>query len=328
MRILVTGASGFVGPHLCQALQQFDHDIWTTDRAAAPQSTKHSICDLMDATAVRALVATIAPQAIVHLASMASVGDSFHEPQKTLSNNVTAACNILEAVRHEVPTARLLMIGSAEQYGIVDAAELPLSEEQPQRPASPYAVAKVSQEVLALQYHRSWKLDVVLTRSFNHSGPGQTNRFVLPAFAEQIAQCERGQHDSVLQVGNLEAQRDFLDVRDVARAYVALLDKGMAGTAYNVCRGQTFRISELVQGLLQRSRVPMRLQPDPSRMRPSDLPVLQGSAQRLRHDTGWQPTIDMQQTLDDILADWRQRVASVAAVDRAGDDPAAGHGRS
>lgn len=322
MRILVTGASGFVGPHLCRALETVGHEVWATDRTATPQHPRTSSCDLIDAPAVRDLVAAIAPQAVVHLASMASVGESFQQPQLTLTNNLTAACNVLEAVRYEAAAARLLMIGSAEQYGIVDANELPLSEAQPQRPASPYAVAKVAQEHLALQYHRSWKLDVVLTRSFNHSGPGQTNRFVLPAFAEQIALCERGKHDSVLHVGNLDAQRDFLDVRDVARAYVALLEKGQSGVCYNVCRGETFAIGDLVHGLLRRSHVPMQLQPDPARMRPSDLPVLQGSAQRLHADTGWQPSLTMEQTLDDILADWRQR------VDAGTDDKAGGQGRS
>jgi GDP-4-dehydro-6-deoxy-D-mannose reductase len=227
----------------------------------------------------------------------------------TLLNNLSVACSVLEAVRHEAAGARLLLIGSAEQYGIVQPQELPLREDQPQRPASPYAVAKVAQEHLALQYRRSWDLDVVLTRSFNHSGPGQTNRFVLPAFAEQIARCERGEHDNILQVGNLEAQRDFLDVRDVARAYVSLLEYGKAGSCYNVCRGETHRIADLVQGLLERARVPMSTQQDPERMRPSDLPVLLGSADRLMQDTGWQPRMAMTQTLDDILDDWRARVS-------------------
>ena len=312
MRILVTGASGFVGPHVCRALEEAGHNIWTTDRAPA-ERPQHTSIELMDGDAVRLLFANIGPEAVVHLASMASVGESFRDPQETLTNNLTAACNILEAVRHEAPKARLLMIGSAEQYGIVSANELPLTEEQPQRPASPYAVAKVAQEHLALQYQRSWGLDVVLSRSFNHSGPGQSNRFVLPAFAEQITLCERNKHDSVLNVGNLDAQRDFLDVRDVARAYLALLDKGKSGVCYNVCRGETFRIGDLVEGLLQRARVPMRLQQDPARMRPSDLPVLQGSAQRLQDDTGWQASIPMDQTLDDIIEDWRQRVEAVSA---------------
>jgi len=322
MRVLVTGASGFVGPHVCAALAAAGHDVWSTDRTAAPAQPQHRHCDLIDAQAVRTLVASIAPEAVVHLASMASVGESFEQPQKTLTNNLTAACNVLEAMRHEAAAARLLVIGSAEQYGIVTAAELPLTEEQPLRPASPYAVAKVAQEHLALQYHRSWKLDVVLTRSFNHSGPGQTNRFVLPAFAEQIALCEQGKHDAVLQVGNLDAQRDFLDVRDVAAAYVALLDKGRSGVSYNVCRGQALRISDLVKGLLQRSRVPMQLQQDPARMRPSDLPVLLGSASRLHEDTRWQAQLSIDQTLDDILADWRHRVAADTA------DGPEGHGHT
>jgi GDP-4-dehydro-6-deoxy-D-mannose reductase len=309
MRVLLTGASGFVGPHVQRVLTEAGHDVWSTDRQPLPGASQHVVCDLADADATRNLVRHAAPEGIVHLASLASVGESFEQPRQTLLNNLAVACSVFEAVRHEAPKARLLCIGSAEQYGIVPPEDLPLREDQPQRPASPYAVAKVAQEHLALQYQRSWKLDVVLTRSFNHSGPGQSNRFVLPAFAEQIALCEHGEHDAVLQVGNLDAERDFLDVRDVARAYVALLEKGHSGVCYNVCRGETHRISDLVQGLLERARVPMSWQQDPDRMRPSDLPVLQGSADRLQQHTGWSPDIAMNRTLDDILDDWRERVA-------------------
>jgi len=324
MRTLVTGATGFVGPHVTRALEAAGHEVWTTDRQNPRNTPRHAACDLMNADAVRDLFKKVAPQAVVHLASMASVGESFQQPQLTLTNNLAATCNVLEAMRHVAPKARLLMVGSAEQYGIVAPEDLPLQEDQPQHPASPYAVAKLAQEHLTLQYHRSWDLDVVLTRSFNHSGPGQSNRFVLPAFAEQIAQCEIGQHDAVLQVGNLDAQRDFLDVRDVVRAYVALLEKGQNGRCYNICRGEAFRIHDLVEELLQRSRVPMQLHQDPSRMRPSDLPVMLGSAQRLQDDTGWQSSISMQQTLDDILDDWRERVATATPSDK----PAGGPGRS
>jgi len=324
MRTLVPGATGFVGPHVGRALETAGHEVWTTDRLNPRDNPRHLSCDLMDADAVHQLFQKVEPQAIIHLASMASVGESFQRPQLTLTNNITAACNVLEALRHVAPQARLLMVGSAEQYGIVSPEALPLREDHPQQPASPYAVAKVAQEHLALQYHRSWKLDIVLTRSFNHSGPGQSNRFVLPAVAEQIAQCECGKHDAVLQVGNLDAQRDFLDVRDVARAYVGLLEKGQRGLCYNVCRGEAFRIGDLVEGLLQQSRVPMKLQQDPTRMRPSDLPVMLGSAQRLQEDTGWQPTLSMQQTLRDILEDWRERVAATTPSDK----PATGTGRS
>ncbi len=304
--ILVTGAGGFVGPHVLRQLRALGHEVWATDRSST-NTPSALACDLTDTAAVHVLIDAVRPDAIVHLASVASVGRSFAAPQLTLQNNLLAACNLFEALRDQ-PRTRVLVVGSAEQYGRVEAGELPLREEQPFRPASPYAVSKIAQEYLALQYRTSYGLDVVLARSFNHSGPGQSDDFVLPAVAKQIALAEAGRGPLAVRIGNLAVSRDYLDVRDVARAYALLLEQGEAGQAYNIARGQAESLQDLVAALLAKARVALTLEPDPDRMRPSDLPVLVGDSTRLRARTRWQPEIPLTTTLSDVLDDWRQRV--------------------
>jgi GDP-4-dehydro-6-deoxy-D-mannose reductase len=307
-RALVTGASGFVGPHLVAALGRAGHEVWTTDREAAPAAPeRHASCDLGDPHTVRALLERVQPEWIFHLASLSSVAYSFQNPRDVLLTNVGASVNLLEAVRQVAPAARVLVVGSAEQYGNVPEAEQPIREDQPFRPASPYAVSKVAQEHLALQYALAFGMHVVATRSFNHSGPGQSDRFVLPSFARQVALAERGEQAPVLRVGNLDVWRDFLDVRDVVRAYVMLIERGAAGQAYNVCRGETHRVRDLLDALLGFSRVPLRVETDPARARPADLPVLRGDPARLQERTGWLPELPLETTLRDLLDDWRQR---------------------
>lgn len=308
-RCLVTGASGFVGPHLELALTRAGHEVWSSDRYARSNHPRYLACDLSRAESVNDLLHRVQPEAILHLASISSVSQSFAQPRETLLNNLTIACNLLEAVREHAPRARVLIVGSAEQYGLVRPHELPLRETQAFRPASPYAVSKVAQEFLALQYRATYDIDVVLTRSFNHSGPGQTDRFVLPSFARQIAEAEAGLREAVLHVGDLDVQRDFLDVRDVAQAYALLIQQGHSGLAYNVCRGESYRLSDLLHSLIDLARVEVVVESDPQRMRPADLPVLRGDPTQLREHTRWEPSLRMQDTLQDVLEDWRQRVA-------------------
>jgi GDP-4-dehydro-6-deoxy-D-mannose reductase len=305
-RVLVTGAGGFVGPHLRAALQAAGHEPWATDRNTAPGSFQVP-CELTDADAARALFERVRPEAVVHLAGLSSVAYSFAHPQEVLSVNLGIACNVLEAVRQVTPRARVLLVGSAEQYGAVPEVEQPIRETQPFRPASPYAVSKVAQEYLALQYGATYGLDVVCARSFNHSGPGQTDRFVLPGFARQIVAAERGVAAPLLRVGNLDVRRDFLDVRDVVRAYVALLGRGTAGEAYNVCRGEAYRVRDLLDAMLRAARVAMQVETDPARLRAGEIPVLCGDGSRLRTATGWEPRLRMDDTLRDLLDDWRTR---------------------
>lgn len=308
-RALVTGSAGFVGPHLTAALEAAGRDVWTTDRTPAPERAQHLPCDLTDADAVRGLVERVRPERVFHLASLSSVAYSFDHPLEVLQTNLAAACNVLEALRHAAPAARLLLVGSAEQYGQVAESELPLAESQPFRPASPYAVSKVAQEVLGMQYAAAHGLYVVACRSFNHSGPGQTDRFVLPAFARQIAAAEAGAGEPVLRVGNLDVWRDFLDVRDVVAAYVQILERGTAGQAYNVCSGTAHRIGDLLETMLAAARRPLHVEIDPARYRPADLRALRGDPAKLEGATGWRPRRTVPAMLHDILDDWRRRVA-------------------
>ncbi len=313
-RCLVTGASGFVGPHLVARLTGAGHEVWTTDRADGMGGERHIRADLLDVAAVVALVDAARPDWIFHLAGLSSVAYSFAHPQEVLHVNLTGTCNVLEAMRAKAPQARIVVVGSAEEYGAVDREHQPIAETAPLRPQSPYAVSKAAQGMLALQYAASHGLNVVLVRSFNHSGPGQSDRFVLPGFARQIAAIERGGQPPLLRVGNLDVWRDFLDVRDVVRAYALLAEHGEPATVYNVCRGEAARIGDLLDGLIRRARVPLRSEVDPERWRPSDLPVLAGDPARLHARTGWQPEYAIDTTLDDIMADWRARIAAEATT--------------
>jgi GDP-4-dehydro-6-deoxy-D-mannose reductase len=222
----------------------------------------------------------------------------------------------MEGVRSLGLSSRIQVAGSSEEYGLVDPDELPITESQPLRPLSPYAVSKVSQDMLAYQYHQSYGLDVVRTRGFNHTGPRRGSVFVCSNFAFQIASIELGRQEPVLRVGNLEARRDFTDVRDMVRAYALALEKGKPGEVYNICSGRSVSIQHVLDLLLERTTAKIAVETDPQRLRPSDVPVLEGSAERFHADTGWQPRIPFEQTLADLLDYWRARLAERTAVPR------------
>lgn len=294
--ILVTGARGFAGSHLVEELARAGADVIAWDRAEV---------NLIDAAALDAAVAAIRPAAVCHCAGAPHVGQSWADTAAVLETNVIATANLLDAVRRFHPGCRFLNIGSATIYR--DADE-PLTEGHPLGPASPYAVSKLAQEMAATRAHRDDGLDVVQTRSFNHTGPRQTAAFAAPAFARQVALIEAGLADPVIRVGNLEARRDLSDVRDVARAYHLILQHGVTGTVYNVCSGEARSIQAVLDGLCARSGVAVRVEHDPALFRPNDTPVLVGSNDRLRADTGWAPAISFDRMLDDLLAFWRGAV--------------------
>ena len=320
MRLLVTGAAGFVGGHLVAFLRAEHQDVeihgvvlpqggvsWR-----GPAGVRVLEADLNDPKAAAAAVEEVRPEAIVHLAGQASVHQSWLDPALTLRTNVLGLVHLLDAARRLALRPAVLVVGSAEEYGPVGPEEIPIREEAPLRPASPYAVSKVAQAALARLYGPAGGMRIVLTRTFHHTGPGRGEAFAESSFARQIAEIEAGRRPAVLEVGNLEAVRDFTDVRDVVRAYWKLLDKGQGGEAYNVCSGRGRRIRDLLDTLLAASSARVEVRVDPERLRPSDVPVQVGDPGRLRAATGWQPEIPLERTLGDLLDDWRTRTGTPA----------------
>ena len=299
MRALITGAGGFVGVHLVRHLEEQGDDVVQLERNVDG-------IDITDADALTDAVVAAKPEAVYHLAGAADVGGSWAEPRSTFLANALGTLNVLEASR-EACAERVLAVTSADVYGRVTQDELPLDEGQPLRPVSPYAASKVAADALAQQAWLGHKLPVVRVRAFNHLGPGQSDRFVAPSVAARIARNERDGGDEV-PIGNMTPRRDVTDVRDVVRAYRLLVEAGEAGAVYNVCRGSAVSVEQLAQALIGMARKPMRLVSDPALQRPVDIPVLVGDNSALRRATGWEPTIPLEQTLSDVLADWRARL--------------------
>jgi GDP-4-dehydro-6-deoxy-D-mannose reductase len=292
MRVLITGADGFIGGHLRKHLGEHGDSVIGIDRAKA---------DVRDEAAMREVVRSAMPDVVFHLAAQPHVARSFQDPVGTFSVNVLGTVAVLEAVRTEAPRARVVVASSAEVYGSARPDELPLVETSELRPATPYAASKVAQEVCAHQYRRSHGLDVIVARNFNAIGPGQAVDFALPAFASQLARVARGAEPS-LRVGNLSAERDLTDVRDVVRAYRLLAEKGAPGDTYNVCSGRAVAMSEALDSLVQVSGLDIRVEVDPARMRPVDTPRIVGSHARLRDAVGWEPEIPLRRSLADLFA--------------------------
>jgi GDP-4-dehydro-6-deoxy-D-mannose reductase len=318
VRIFITGAGGFVGGHLIDHLSTQPECVIHAGVFLPPGQNprldgrpidQHHV-DLRSAEAVHAVLEQVQPDWVIHLAALADVAQSFKDPWGTLENNIVGQVNVLQAILALGLYPRILIVSSAEIYGAAGATGQPLDETTPFEPTNPYSVSKVTQDMLGLQYHLSHRLPIVRARPFNHIGSSQSGGFVAADFASQIADIEAGQREPVMYVGNLAAERDFTDVRDVVRAYTLLIEKGQPGEAYNVCSGQAYSIQYLLDTLLSYSTVAIEVQQDPARMRPSDVPRRVGSARKLRDCTGWNPAIPFEQTLLDILNDWRQRVAS------------------
>ena len=290
--VLVTGAGGFAGSHLVEHLSSSQRVVaWT-----------RQIVDLLDRDRVRDAIRELRPAQIYHCAGVPHVGESWRDTAQPLEGNVLATEHLFDALRQERIHCRVLVPGSATVYA---PSSEPISESHPIAPASPYAISKFAQEQLALRAIQEDGLDVVVTRSFNHTGRRQTPAFVAPSMARQIALIERGQLEPVIKVGNLDAQRDLTDVRDVVRAYVALMQSGKTGVVYNVASGVARSIRSILDALVSRSKAPVRIEVDHTRMRPNDVPVVVGDASRLIEATGWRPEITFDEMLDDLLSYWR-----------------------
>ena len=317
MRILITGITGFVGSHLTEWALSRGADVigalrWRSntehiehlrDRLTLIES------DLRDLSSVLGLVEQAHPDYIVHLAAQSFVAASWLTPAETLLTNAISQMNLFEAIRQLGNRARFLVIGSSEEYGLVEPHELPIRESNPLRPLSPYAVSKVTQDLMGYQYYKSYGLDIVRARAFNHTGPRRGEAFATSNFAKQIAEIEAGSREPVVSAGNLKPTRDFSDVRDVVRGYWALLERGSVGEVYNLCSGTDWSIERVLQFLIAQSKVSgIQVRTDQARLRPSDVPVLRGCADKIEAAVGWRTRIPVERTLSDLLDYWRQRI--------------------
>lgn len=294
MKILVTGSDGFVGRHLCPFLRTSGHDVIEPAGPGAPEGLQ-----LTDAACVRSIVDRACPDAVIHLAAVSSVAESHREPARTFAVNALGTVHLLTAVRDVAPHARVLFVSSGEIYGR-SASTNPIDEETALEPLSPYAASKAAGETMASQFHRSYGTDVLSVRPFGHIGRGQTAQFVVPSFAAQIAAIQRREAASVLRTGDLSPIRDFLHVDDVVSAYELLLRSGVAGTAYNLGSGRGRSVHSLLIEMLELTSVVARLEVDPARVRPVEIPVLIGDSTRLRA-LGWQPKREIRAALRDVL---------------------------
>jgi GDP-4-dehydro-6-deoxy-D-mannose reductase len=315
-RVLVTGVTGFAGSHLVDyMLTRNDCEIFGIQRWRSPLENIQHVqdritlveCDLRDASFTRDTLERTRPDWIFHLAAQSFVPTSWSAPTESLTTNVLGQLNLFEAVRRIGLSCRIQIACSSEEYGMVFANELPIRETNPLRPLSPYAVSKVAQDLLAYQYWMSWKVDCVRTRGFNHEGPRRGPVFVASDFAKQIADIEKGRKPPVLHVGNLEAQRDFTDVRDMVRGYWLALEKCEPGEVYNLCSGKAYSIRQVLDLLLGMTKAKIEVRQDRMRLRPSDVPVLIGDRTKFTQATGWEPTIPFETTLQDMLDFWRAR---------------------
>lgn len=318
MNVLVTGITGFAGSHLAEYLlaEQPHVKVYGTWRWRSRMENIAHLqgqvtlieCDMRDAVAVRKALAESRPEAIFHLAAQSFVPSSWRAPHETFATNVQGQTNLFESVRELELDPTIQIACSSEEYGMVHPDEVPIREDNPLRPLSPYAVSKVAQDLMGYQYHQSYGLKVIRTRGFNHTGPRRGEVFVTSNFAKQIAEIEAGLRPPVIRVGNLDAIRDFTDVRDMVRAYWFAVQKGRPGEAYNIATGEGIHIRELLDRLLAMSTTKVTIEIDPDRLRPSDVERLIGDSSKFRQDTGWAPQIPFEKTLRDVLQYWRDRV--------------------
>lgn len=306
-KALVTGCNGFVGHALVARLASAGYEVWGADRVASADAFAGKQCfigDLCDDAFVEELVEKAEPACIVHLAGQASVRQSFDDPVQTLSDNTRPALNIMNLLRRRGSRARVLLVGSADEYGAVDPSLLPLVESMPANPESPYALAKAIQNQYGRMFANLYDVDAVMTRSFNHTGPGQRDTFVLSSFARQVAAIRRGSQSGTIVVGNLDVKRDFLDVRDVCDAYVVLLKKGRSGETYNVCSGQSYAIGDMLRQMCDITGVQVSIRIDTARLRPVDMPDMRGDPGKMHAHTGWNAKRPIAETLTSLLEYW------------------------
>lgn len=312
MRALITGISGFAGSFLAQHLLEKNYELsgtFISEDVKNIDNIKEEIklekIDLLSRHEVNKFIEKVSADFVFHLAALTSPKESFESPEKIFTNNVTAQINILEAIRLSNTNPRILITSSAEVYGLASSKDLPIGEATELKPSSPYAVSKIAQDYLALQYFLSYDMDIVRVRPFNHIGPRQSPNFVISSFAKQIADIEK--RGGSIKVGNLDSKRDFTDVRDMVRAYLLLLEKGKSGEVYNAGSGKSHRIGNILDKLISYSVKKIKIETEPSRLRPSDTPDIYSDNSKIEKETGWKAQIPLEKTLLDTLNYWRER---------------------
>jgi len=313
MRVLVTGAAGFAGTHLLRQLVADGHDVHAAvlpgeKLARDLREIPTHRADVTDVAQLEHVLTEVTPEWIFHLAAIAHPKTCRENPLLAWEVNFVGTHNLYRLATEVVPEARVLFIGSAAEYGRPAPTDLPLTEEAPLRPRDVYAATKVAGDLVGARYARDGKLAVIRARAFNHFGPGQEVGYVAPDFARQVARIERGLQEPKVTVGDLECERDFLDVRDVVRAYIMLIEKGQPGAVYNVCSETSRKIGDLLDGLLKLAKIKPEVAPA-GKTRNNQTDVVVGCAESLRAETGWEPLISWEETLSDLLADWRTRFA-------------------
>lgn len=315
-KAFITGIAGFVGSYLAELLLSQKYEVYGLIRSRSKTDYIESIinklhledADILDTHSLYTTISRIKPDYIFHLAAQSFVPTSWVSPSVTLETNIVGSANLFEAVRQVGIDPVIQIACSSEEYGLVYPAELPIKETNPLRPLSPYAVSKLAMDYLGYQYYQSYKIRIVRTRGFNHTGPRRGDTFAESNFAKQIAMIEKGKQEPVIHVGNLDASRDYSDVRDMVRGYAVAAEKCDPGDVYNICSGTTIKIGDMLNLLLSFTKTKVKIQPDQSRMRPSDVPVLRGDNSKFVAKTGWKPEIPFKRTMEDLLNYWRARV--------------------
>lgn len=315
-KAFITGIAGFVGSHLAELLLSKDFEVYgllrprTKTEYIEPIMNKLHLddADILDTHSLYSTISRVKPDYIFHLAAQSYVPTSWTSPSVTLESNIIGSANLFEAVRQVGIDPVIQIACSSEEYGLVHPDELPIKETNPLRPLSPYAVSKLAMDYLGYQYYQSYKVRIIRTRGFNHTGPRRGDTFAESNFAKQIAMIEKGKQEPVIHVGNLDAKRDYTDVRDMVQGYLVAVEKCEPGEVYNICSGTTIKIGDMLKLLLSYSKVKVETKEDPSRMRPSDVPVLLGDNSKFVAKTGWKTTIPFEKTMEDLLNYWRGRV--------------------
>ena len=311
VKYLITGANGFCGRHLADVLNDGNNRVYGISRSipgeliAQHPNVTYEQCNLVDHTSVYNLLNKIKPDCIFHLAAESSVGSSWKNPVNMMNNNVLSQINIFEAVRELELSTRIIVAGSSEEYGLINESDLPVNEKCCFNPLSTYAVSKVSQDMLAYQYYKSYDMDIIRVRSFNLTGPGRPPTYALSSFAYQIAEIEKKKSENIISVGNLDVKRDYTDVRDAVKGYYKIALEAKPGAVYNLCSGKAYNLKDLLNILISFSTMEVNVEIDRSKYRPSDLPIMLGDNTKIKTEIGWTPKIDIKTTLNDLLDYWR-----------------------